>query len=401
MEINMDIIVHRGTKQVGGCVTEIRTGEARIFIDLGSELPDAHGDTPLETLSIDGVTQGVKNCDGVFFTHYHGDHIGMISHVMPQVPLYMGKATKDIHLAVQNRINHGHIPEDDRIGTFQAGEVIQLRNLSVTPFLVDHSAYDAYMFLIEAEGKKILHTGDFRTHGFRGKGVVPMLRKYVGQVDVLIIEGTSLSHDGLHTVSESQLQRKAKELLSSYKYVFVICPSTNIDRIASFHEATPRGKYFLCDAYQNVILEIARKYGEGHSSLYSFKKALVYNKNLEEKADRSGFCMMVRSSGRFLEILKKYRENHNSECLLIYSMWDGYLRQSGNVLQSLLNGFQNTIQLHTSGHATNQAIVEVCNTVRPMQAIIPIHTFNPTKFDGLGLPFHIELLSDGQVFEVK
>ncbi|PKL12465.1 MAG: MBL fold metallo-hydrolase, partial [Spirochaetae bacterium HGW-Spirochaetae-8] len=283
----------------------------------------------------------------------------------------------------------------------KAGDDIQLGNFSVTPFLVDHSAYDSYMFLIKAEGKKILHTGDFRTHGFRGKGVLPMLRKYVGPVDVLIIEGTSLSNDGLPSVSESQLQHKAKELLSSYKYVFVICPSTNIDRIASFHEATPRGKYFLCDAYQKDIIEIARKHGGVHSSLYSFRKALVYNRFLEEKAERAGFCMMVRTSGRFLETLKKYRENHNSECLLIYSMWDGYLRQSGNVSQSLMDGFQNSIHLHTSGHATNQAIVEVCSTVRPTRAIIPIHTFSPAKFAGLGLPFHIEHLSDGQVFEVK
>ncbi len=397
----MEIVVHRGTKQIGGCVTEIRTEEARIFIDLGSELPDINGDTPLETLSINGVTQDGNNCDGVFFTHYHGDHIGMISHVIPQVPLYMGGAAKDIYITFQKRINHNHPLAEERMRTFQAGEEIQVKDISVTPFLVDHSAYDAYMFLIKAQGKKILHTGDFRTHGFRGKGVLPMLKKYVGSVDVLIIEGTNFSNGRLHSVSESQLQQQAKKLLSSYKYVFVICPSTNIDRIASFHEANPRGKCFLCDEYQKNIIDIARKYGEVHSSLYSFKKVLVYNKALEDDAERKGFCMMVRSSGRFLGIMKKYRENYNRECLLIYSMWDGYLRQSDNTLQSLMDGFQNSIQLHTSGHATNEAIVEVCNTVSPKQAIIPIHTFNPTKFDSLGLRFHIEHLSDGQVFEVN
>ena len=84
--MTIEIIIHRGTKQIGGCLTEIRTEEARIFIDLGSELPDIYGNTPPETLSIDGVTQAGNDCDGVFFTHYHGDHIGMISLVMPHVP---------------------------------------------------------------------------------------------------------------------------------------------------------------------------------------------------------------------------------------------------------------------------------------------------------------------------
>ena len=399
--MTIEIIIHRGTKQIGGCVTEIRTEEARIFIDLGSELPDIYGNTPPETLSIDGVTQAGNDCDGVFFTHYHGDHIGMISLVMPHVPLYMGQATKEIHLTYQRRINRGHIPADDRIRTFWAKKEIRIKDLSVTPFLVDHSAYDAYMFLIKGHGMNILHTGDFRTHGFRGKAVIPMLEKYVGQVDVLIIEGTSLSNDRVHSIDEGQLQKEARKLLSAYKYVFVLCSSTNIDRIASFHEATPLGKYFLCDKYQKDIIDIAKKYGEEHSSLYSFNKALVYGKNLKDKVEQRGFCMVVRSSGWFLDIMKDYRENHDPECLLIYSMWDGYLRQSVNGLQSLMDSFQHSIHLHTSGHATTDAIIDVCNTVRPKRAIIPIHTFNPTKLDALGLPFHIEYLADGQVFEVN
>ena len=39
----MNIIVHRGTKQIGGVVTEICTENTRIFIDMGSELPDENG----------------------------------------------------------------------------------------------------------------------------------------------------------------------------------------------------------------------------------------------------------------------------------------------------------------------------------------------------------------------
>ena len=46
-------------------------------------------------------------------------------------------------------------------------EPVIVKDIKVTPLLVDHSAYNAYMLLIEAEGKKILHTGDFRNHGFK------------------------------------------------------------------------------------------------------------------------------------------------------------------------------------------------------------------------------------------
>lgn len=397
----MNITVHRGTHQIGGCVTEIRTETTRIFIDMGSELPDEGGNNVAETLYIDGITRGEKNCDAVFFTHYHGDHIGMIAQILPGVPLYMGEAAKDIYLTLQKRVNREIVPIVETIKTFQALDKIQIGDITITPFMIDHSAYDAYMFLIEADGKRVLHTGDFRTHGFRGKAVIPMLKKYVEKVNVLITEGTMLSRDESRTKTEHDLQGEAKKLLSEYKYVFVICSSTNIDRIASLHEVTPRGKYFLCDPYQKDIIKVVRKYGEEHTSLYSFKKAVVYSKGLAEKAEKQGFCMMVRGNDQFLEIMRKYRVSHNSECLVIYSMWDGYLKQPNNRFKSLMDGFQNVIHLHTSGHATLQAITDVFNVVRPSQAIIPIHSTNSAMLNNLNLPYHIEYLDDAQVYEVK
>lgn len=38
---------------------------------------------------------------------------------------------------------------------------IHIKDITITPYIVDHSAYGAFMFLIEAEGKKILHTRGF------------------------------------------------------------------------------------------------------------------------------------------------------------------------------------------------------------------------------------------------
>ena len=46
-------------------------------------------------------------------------------------------------------------------------------DIKVTPFYNCHSIYDSYMFLIEADGKRIWHTGDYREHGYLGKGLFP------------------------------------------------------------------------------------------------------------------------------------------------------------------------------------------------------------------------------------
>ncbi len=89
------IIVHRGTHQIGGCITEIRTDTDRILIDMGEELPDPASSVQSAALfDIPGVTSGAPDCGGVFFTHYHSDHIGLLDQVLPEVPLYMGAAAK-------------------------------------------------------------------------------------------------------------------------------------------------------------------------------------------------------------------------------------------------------------------------------------------------------------------
>lgn len=396
----MYIKIHRGAKQIGGCVTEIGTVSTRIYIDMGAELPDEDGSPKLETLTIDGVTDGNPRCDAVFFTHYHGDHIGMLTRIMPGIPMYMGEAAKALYLILQRQLRNGVPQIVETINTFQAGKSLIIGDITVTPFWVDHSAYDAYMFLVEAEGKRILHMGDFRTHGFRGKGLLPTLHYHVGQIDVLITEGTTLSRDDEHTITEHMLQLQAKELLKKYKYVFVACSSTNIDRLAAFHGATPRGKYFVTDGYQHKIIEAARRFAGAHTTLYQFSKAQFWSEALAPKLEEYGFCMPVRSGAFFQRIVQQYKENHNDETLFIYSMWEGYLRQQRNPLINMMQGLPATVHLHTSGHATRKDIVDVCNAVAPKQAIIPIHSDAPLQMDSLGVPFPIKHIVDSQIYQL-
>lgn len=44
----------------------------------------------------------------------------------------------------------------------------------------------------DRRGRRVLHTGDFRTCGFRGKAVLPTLARYAKGADALLLEGTAL-----------------------------------------------------------------------------------------------------------------------------------------------------------------------------------------------------------------
>ena len=382
----MKIIIHRGSHQIGGCCTEIATDTSRILIDLGSELDGS------SELHINGVTGGKSYCNAVLFSHYHGDHIGLVESINADIPLYIS----DLSLRILKQQNARQKVFDDkvvnRIEAYKTASSLVFGDITVTPFMVDHSAFDSHMFLIEADGKKVLHTGDFRSHGFRGKGLLPTLEKYVGAVDVLICEGTTISRNKEIPMTEGVLARKAKEIFQENKYVFVACTSTNIDRIAAFCSAVPRGKYCLCDSYQKSILDIVKEKSGKCSNLYDFPKMLTYSPALDDKMLQHGFCMFIRP-GNFLstKLLEKYKD---LDPLVVYSMWHGYLDRNAN-LKNALFGFRLT-ELHTSGHADSDTIDRVISATKP-KMIIPIHTDMPEQFANSQT---VRVVSDGEIISI-
>lgn len=394
----MQIVIHRGTHQIGGCCTEIRTEQGRILIDFGDELPEP-GQVS-QSLGLEGVTHGKVDCGGVFFTHYHGDHVGQLSHILPGIPLYMGSAAKEIFTLYQRRIAaHQSAATPETLAAIRPlhplGRV-WVEDMKVTPLAVDHSAYDAYMFLVEAQGKKILHTGDYRLHGFKGKGVLTTLEKYVGQVDVLITEGTTLSRSGHPVVTERDMEQQAVEFMKKNKYVFLLCSSTNIDRLAAFFAAAKQaGRLFVCDSYQKSILDVVTRYSGKKSPLYDFSKVLTYGQNLLPRMDQQGFCMPIRGAKRVRSLAERFGPQQR---LFVYSMWPGYLEREPE-LKEFAEGENRTV-LHASGHGAPEQIKAVCDAVQPRLGVIPIHTDAPERLAEVIAPSPVISLRDEAVYEL-
>ncbi|MCH5152221.1 MAG: MBL fold metallo-hydrolase [Clostridiales bacterium] len=400
----MQIKIYRGTHQIGGCITEIQTTRTRIIIDIGAELPraDKFENSPPE---IDGITRGEANCDGIFITHYHGDHVGMFEEVLPSIPIYMGKAAKQIYSVVQQilkrKLDKGNPKLVADFKTFDAGKPIQIKDIKVTPYSIDHSAFDAYMFLIEAEGKRVLHTGDFRMHGAKGRKMPAVFEKYARDIDVLITEGTMMSRVDEKIITEHELGRRAKEILRDNKNVFVLCSSTNIDTIAEFYSAAIANKkpFIVCE--DDFQLEILRTVTENSkSSFYNFdrQKIYVYGYNLHDYMLERGFCFL----GRTNHVTQKALENFPAN-VLVYSMWKGYLDKTHPAydeykyafVKKAIAGGSRLEYLHTSGHATAEQIKKVCE-ITNAKIIIPIHSEKPEAFLHLGINCDVRLLHDGE-----
>ena len=388
----MKLCIHRGTHQIGGIAAEIATETTRILIDMGDELSLDPGFVSAP-LHIPGVTDANGRCDAVLFTHYHGDHTGQMLRIRPDIPLYAGALAKDIM-----RLSSAHSWKKDKvlcrrietIRTFYAGMPFLIGDIQITPFGIDHSAVDSYLFLIEADGKCILYTGEFRLHGVRGKTMDKILDRRIGKVDAIITEGTTVSRTDGKTVTEWELQSRVRNYLQQYKYVFVLCATTNLDRIFALARAVPRGKYCICDDYQKMLVETVSKHWSGISSFYEMPKLLSFKHHPPARFAELGGLMFVRANSKFGAIICQYDP---AQSILLYSMWDGYRTKPGSTIPDFLALTDTWETLHTSGHASPEDLRHVIEKADP-QLVIPMHTDAPQKMQALCPDRTVVLLKD-------
>lgn len=432
--MSVRIKVHRGTNQIGGTITEIATEKSRIFIDFGCEL-SVEPENSTDQKMIDMIQQ--TPCDAVLFSHYHGDHVGLMEYIPEETPkgdiiwLCMGKVARNVLINIQATLagnknspramqdRHRHILEllkdKNRWRDIEDGIPFRIGDFTVTPCRVDHSAYDSYLFIIEAEGKCIVHTGDFRTHGRLGENFFKNFKQRLQekQADVLLIEGTMLSRPDKKVYTEREMEADATRILGKpeNKYAFLVCSSTNLESLASFHNAALKlGRPFLVNNYVHKQLELfrntvgKREFDFRFWKSYKFEPPNKFNSRMGmtqlEYMRKQGFLMLVKENESYKERMNMFKEDNP---LLIYSMWDGYLDEESiaynKELRRLYDGWRH-IKLHTSGHASVRDLENMILTVHPKKYIIPIHTERKYEFENLDIgnvPGKIKCLDDGEI----
>ena len=390
----MKILIHRGANQIGGCITEIQSAAGtRILVDLGHNLPgkSEKEDKFDDPANLSGLIDGIS---GIIYTHNHGDHLGFFHQIPEAIPQYIGQMSRDVVLNIldeslnkADRSNRKSLIEEIQykasrlkaFRTYVSGHAFAVGDIRITPYFVSHSAADSHMLLIECDDKRVVHTGDLREHGFLGKGLEKILRKYLTDVDALIIEGTMLSRDDEHTKSENEIQSMMEDLMTQYRNVFVLCSSTNFDRLAGLHKANARfkGRPFVCDVYQNRQFKTLTSYSGKYSDLYVVDDAVemsLRKVNLHKKMIDKGFTMVVRDNPTFRKWIGYLKLLLNpAETVLVYSQYKGYLNDQPK-LQEFVKMFECNVEyVHTSGHATRKTLAKICTIVNPKSAIVPIH----------------------------
>jgi ribonuclease J len=195
--------------------------------------------------------------DAILLSHPHQDHYGLLSYVHPEIPIFLSKGCKKLimisHFFGQTACKLENAKTVESWKTFQIGD------FKITPYLVDHSGFDALAYLIESDGKKIFYSGDFRGHGRKSVLFDNLLIHPPKHIDYLILEGSMIGRYKGDYKTEKDIEEKLTEIFKDSILFFIACYSQNIDRIVSIYRACVKtDRIFVIDPYTAYILDQLR-----------------------------------------------------------------------------------------------------------------------------------------------
>ena len=392
----MKIKIYRGTNEIGGTCIELMADNGKIlWIDLGAPLDDSNPN----------IDYAKNKVDALLISHPHQDHFGLMDKIAPNVPIFIGELSFDLINATKLF----------RTMPLLSGNFIKIKpwkkitiadTFIVTPYLTDHSTPEAFAFLIEADGKRLFYSGDFRATGRKNIVFSKLIENPPGNIDLLLMEGTMVERSNHLYPTEDSVEKAILNIIKSQTNTsFVISSAQNIDRLISVFKACKRsGKYLVIDVYTAWVLDLLSKQSKNIPAIeWKEIKVFEHPNQLEKISDNqfndfririskqkidnavfknpSDFVYFVRCPNEKLVNTIKSKGKIN----IIYSQWEGYLKEEH---QTYCTEYINKLKIdsdcsfqsiHTSGHATVTDLIQFAKALNSNK-IIPIHTAFPEKF---------------------
>ena len=431
----MNFKIHRGTDEIGGSCVEVWTESTRIVVDFGMPLvnPDKTQFNSREiqnTSTFELVKNGVlPDIQGLYektsnivliLSHAHQDHYGLINYLPKDCNVYLGKATQKLIEITNIFTNQNFVISNPN--HFESGKAFTVGDIEITPYLMDHSAFDAYAFMIKANGKSLFYSGDFRVHGRKAKAFDWFSYNAEQNIDYLLLEGTTIGREDQSFPTETEIETEFVETFKQVKGINLIYTSgQNIDRLVSIYRACKRtGRTLAIDFYiANVLKELSELgakipypsnnfpeikvffpyrlsrmiSNQGNKKLlYRFKAYKITKEEIDEQFDK--IVMIVRPSMlRDLEYLQKLDNG-----TFTYSLWSGYRKEklTKEFIETLVAKGMTEKQIHTSGHADRDGLKRMIDVLKPKN-LVPIHTFDGNEYEAIFKNVKVLRLKDNEI----
>jgi ribonuclease J len=211
--------IYRGAKEIGGTCVELTADNGKIlWIDLGIPLDEKNPN----------VDYAQNKLHALIISHPHQDHFGFMEKVGTEVPIYIGQLSLDLINAAKIFIDKAPLKGNFTIikpwKSFIVADTFRIK-----PFLTDHSTPEAFAFLIEADGKRVFYSGDFRATGRKNIVYKKLIENPPENIDLLLMEGTMVEQTNHLYSTEDTMPQGSKLLL-----IEAVIPEKNIAHPGKF-----------------------------------------------------------------------------------------------------------------------------------------------------------------------
>ena len=436
----MKFRIHKTNREVKGSCIEIWTAKTRIAIDLGLTTAEYFSNeqdaltkikyTKEELIenkyltNIKGLYQDSnKPLDGILISQVFFDYHKLSDFFHPDLNFHIAELTHKI----QN-LTHLFFNQTDPIDKytyFEEGKSFNIGDIKITPFFNDHSAFDAYFFLIEANGKSIFYYGDFFGHRRKRELFQWLQKNYKKTIDYLIFNGTQVSRDIDGYIIKNNIKKIENNIEDEFNRIFqepkkinfIYTSSLNIVRLLTiYHSCVNTDKFLAIDLYTAEVLYALSKsmnipypspeypnlkvifpvtesnnlIKKNHADIiYRYMKFKTSNTEIEKNSSR--YVIIIRPS-------IEYEFNHIASISngnLIYSLWEGFLvnKHSDKFIRYILSRRFTFYHIHTSGHKDLFNLKEIIDILKPKK-IISMSKFKKEDYENFSNKEIVEFTED-------
>ena len=430
----VEVVIHSGYETIGGNIVEVKYPDGSLIFDIGLNIglhnkyftwpTKTHkGIEELKSLGIapevDGLyTRWIENgktpdveygvdthIRGVFISHVHLDHYGLITQLNRNIPIYMGETSRyilEIKMRQARNIKYNNYKDLQVNNTFRNKSKIVIDDVKIVPYHVDHSIPGAYSFKIETGDGVIVYTGDYRMHGQEESLTKDFIEDLEGEdIELFITEGTRV-HDVEYS-TEREVKEKLKWIVErTGANIIIEFSPLDIDRFLSILSAAyETGKDIYMD--EKYFINISNYYINDPKlkeklDRYSFREICKGLVDTERRRDRR-HRELIEEISTYVDYVdpKDFRDGD-----IILGMDRGLdLCQKGVLRQDKIAIFSNSepfneegeidfnktinwltkfnipsYRIHASGHISPLELKEVVGRLRPRDVII-IHSEYP------------------------
>ena len=412
-----------GLDGIGKNMTVIEYGDDMILDDAGLMFPDDNH--PGIDLLLPDYTYVLENEDklrGIIITHGHEDHTGALPYLLadlnPRVPIYSSKLTLGL---VAGKLQEHNI-KNPNFREVKAGDHIQLGQLGVDFFAVNHSIPDAMGVYVSSPAGTVLHTGDFKIDQTpidgRRTDFAALTRFAEKGVDLLMIDSTNAVKPG-YTPSEAEVGKTLRDVISRAKgRVFVASFSSHVHRLQQVCDAARAAKRKVVVTGRSMVTNTSISRELGYLDIP--EEELVDAFDIDKLPDNKVVVLCTGSQGEPLSALARMitgehrtLEIQQGDTVIISATpVPGNEKAVTNIVNELAKigadvYDKNRCLVHVSGHASQEELKLMMALTRPKN-VMPVHgeathlRANARIAHAMGVPdANVFILDNGDSLEMR